>query len=107
MYPSYWQKNRKPRRFGKLEKPLEVDVVVVGGGITGITAAYLLKRNGLRVALLERWRCLDGDTGHTTAHLTQVMDWRLTELVQSVGANATQTAWSAGEAAIDQIEEIV
>ena len=40
--------------FRSLDRDLHVDVAIIGGGITGITAAYLLKRAGKSVALLER-----------------------------------------------------
>ena len=111
MQQSVWQQSGKAShsagKFGKLTENLRVDVVIVGGGVTGITAAYLIKNAGLTVALLERWRCLDGDSGRTTAHLTCVMDWPLGELVDEVGADLAQGAWQAGATAIDQIEEIV
>ena len=73
---SYWTDSAPLPRFPALAKNLEVDVIVVGGGITGITAAYLLKQDGQRVALLERGRLAAVDTGHTTAHLTAVTDLR-------------------------------
>ncbi|PYL62629.1 MAG: hypothetical protein DMF25_11830, partial [Verrucomicrobia bacterium] len=50
-------------------KDFNVDVLVVGAGITGITTAYLLKKTGLNVILIERGRVASMDTGHTTAHL--------------------------------------
>src|SRR5690606_5583065 len=57
-----------------LREKVDIDVVVVGGGITGITAAHLLKQRGLRVALLERHRCGYGQSSRTSAHLTAVPD---------------------------------
>ena len=81
--------------------------MVVGGGITGVTAAYLLKKAGLGVALLERDRCGGVDTGHTTAHVTCVTDVRLHELVKRFGRDHAQAAWDAGRAAMEQIDEIV
>ena len=51
--------------------------MVIGGGITGVTAAYLLKKAGKKVCLLERDRLGYVDTGLTTAHLTYVTDLRL------------------------------
>ncbi len=55
-------------------KEHQYDVLVVGGGVTGITVAYLLKKAGSTVALIERERVASIDTGHTTAHLTYVTD---------------------------------
>lgn len=84
-----------------------MDVAVVGGGITGLTAAYLIAKAGRSVALLERSRCAEIDTGHTTAHLTMVTDVRLAELVHRFGRNHAQAVWDAGLAAISQIDTIV
>ncbi len=40
--------------FDKLEKNLELDVAIVGGGPSGIVAAYYMAKAGLRVALFDR-----------------------------------------------------
>src|SRR5438552_15820084 len=104
---SHWIESADLPQFPKLNKAVIVDVVVVGGGITGITAAYLLKQAGRTVALLERDRCARVDTGHTTAHLTHVTDVRLPRLVKDFGLDHAQAAWDAGRAAIDRIEAIL
>jgi glycine/D-amino acid oxidase-like deaminating enzyme/nitrite reductase/ring-hydroxylating ferredoxin subunit len=83
------------------------DVIVVGGGITGVTAAYLLQRSGRRVALLERHRCLAGDTGHTSAHLSYVTDKPITALVKDIGEDHARAVWDAGRAATLMIGDIV
>src|SRR4030095_8520599 len=78
-----------------------------GGGVTGLCTAYLLATGGKSVALLERARCAQIDTAHTTAHLTMATDTRLRELERRVGRTHAQGAWDAGMAAIAQIETIV
>lgn len=100
---SFWMDSAALPRFPKLAENLTVDVVVVGGGIMGITAAYLLKQAGQTVALLERSRLASVDTGHTTAHLTAVTDLRLQDIAKSFGEEAARGTWDAGAAAIDQI----
>jgi glycine/D-amino acid oxidase-like deaminating enzyme/nitrite reductase/ring-hydroxylating ferredoxin subunit len=99
----YWSTTATLPRFAPLSQDLEVDVVVVGGGLTGVTAAYLLKKEGAKVALLEKGRCTGGDTGRTTAHLTYVTDKRLNELVKTWGCDGAKSFWEAGAAAIDEI----
>lgn len=44
--------------FTKLEKNLTLDVAIVGGGPSGIVAAYYLAKAGVRVALFDRKACL-------------------------------------------------
>jgi glycine/D-amino acid oxidase-like deaminating enzyme/nitrite reductase/ring-hydroxylating ferredoxin subunit len=89
--------------FPSLTTDLQVDAVVVGGGLTGLTTAYLLKQAGKTVALLERDSCGMGDTGCTTAHLTAVTDIRPRQLLDTFGQDHAQAVWDAGQAAIEQI----
>lgn len=104
---SYWMRSARLPRFPSLTRTVEVDVAVVGGGICGITAAYLLKKAGKTVALLEREQLARIDTGHTTAHLTCVTDEALQDLVKYFGRDAARSVWEAGLAAIDQIYSII
>jgi glycine/D-amino acid oxidase-like deaminating enzyme/nitrite reductase/ring-hydroxylating ferredoxin subunit len=103
---SYWTDNTPASRFSALKEDIAVDVLVVGAGITGITATYLLKRAGHNVALVDKDRCLSGDTTYTTAHLTCVTDTPLSTLVENFGRDHAQAAWDAQLAAIDAIDRI-
>jgi glycine/D-amino acid oxidase-like deaminating enzyme/nitrite reductase/ring-hydroxylating ferredoxin subunit len=67
---SLWLARPEDGEFPALEGEVEVDVVVIGGGITGVTVAHFLKREGKTVALLELGRIGQGTTGNTTAKLT-------------------------------------
>ncbi|MGW8630690.1 FAD-dependent oxidoreductase [Streptomyces sp. NPDC055793] len=53
-----------------LAEDLEADVVVIGAGVAGLSAAWELGRAGRRVAVLEAERVAAGVTGHTSAKLT-------------------------------------
>ncbi len=104
---SYWIDTGSLPPFSPPRGDVTVDVVVVGGGLTGITAAYLLKQAGLTVALLERGRCACVDTGNTTAHLTNVTDQRLHHLIHTFGPKAARAVWDAGGAALDRIVDLI
>jgi len=103
---SEWR-DAQPPRYESAAHPDQFDVLIIGGGITGLTAGYLLKRSGKRVAVFERDRLGAGDTGSTTAHLTQVTDTPLTELDRTFGRDGAKLAWQGGEVAIALIESIV
>ncbi len=104
---SYWLETGGIRPFPALNRDISVDILVIGGGITGITTAYLLKQSGFTVALIEREQLAAMDTGHTTAHLTYVTDTSLDTLEKNLGADHAEAVWDAGAAAIDEIEAIV
>src|SRR5262245_47164946 len=99
----YWIDTAPLPQFSRLNRDVECDVVVVGGGITGITAAYLFKQEGKRVVLLERDHCATHETGHTTAHLTHVTDKPLHTLVDDFGADHAGAIWDSLRIAIEQI----
>ncbi len=106
MNESVWDSKVIPR-YSRAAGDKEFDVIVVGGGSTGLSAAYFLKKAGQRVAVLERGRLGHGDVGMTTAHLTAVTDTPLSDLVSSFGEENARRIWDAGEVAIDAIETIV
>src|SRR5438552_4115740 len=87
-----WSIEKTPA-YPRLEHDVHADVLIVGGGIAGVTAAYLLKKAGRSVVLLERERLGAGQTGHTTAHLTYPTDRRLESLMVEYGPEVTRTIW--------------
>ena len=104
---SYWADSSSVSRYAPIDRDLTVDVAVIGAGITGLTAAYLLKRAGRTVAVIDRERCGGVDSGRTTAHVTCVTDLDLPDLVSHFGRDTARAVWDAGLAAIEQIDRIV
>jgi glycine/D-amino acid oxidase-like deaminating enzyme/nitrite reductase/ring-hydroxylating ferredoxin subunit len=94
-------------QFGTLRGVCDVDVAVVGGGITGLTAAYLLKQAGKTVAVLESSRLGFGATGYTTAKLTVGHGLIYSELVESFGVEAARLYARSNQDAIEQVAAIV
>lgn len=58
-----WVDRTDQRRYERLTGEVEADVVVIGAGIVGATAALLLRQQGLRVVLLEALRVAAQVTG--------------------------------------------
>lgn len=69
-HPSYWVESTPETDYPSLTGGTSVDVAVIGAGITGLTAAALLKRAGKTVAVVESKRIVRGATGYTTAKVT-------------------------------------
>lgn len=93
--------------FPKLETDIEVDVTVVGGGIAGITTAYLLSKEGKKVALLEAGKLLSGTTGHTTAKVTAQHHLIYDELIKQEGLEQAKLYYEANEEASKLIKSII
>jgi len=67
---SIWQKSVELPTFPKLNGDISTDVLIIGGGITGILTAYFLKQNGVDCILADKRKICQGTTGHTTAKIT-------------------------------------
>src|SRR5688500_5177730 len=91
----------------ELDRDLKVDVAVVGGGITGITAALLLRRGGASVAVLERGAVGAGATGFTTAKTSALQETVLTQVRKMHGDDGVRDYAQANLAAIDVMEGLV
>lgn len=104
---SYWPNSVELITFPKCTQSLDVDVVVVGGGITGITTTYLLNQHGIKVALLESDKLLRGTTGHTTAKITVQHDLIYKELIDTLGEEKTKLYYEANNEALNFIQNTV
>lgn len=104
---SYWIASTPETNYPKLDSDVKVDVAIVGGGITGITAAWLLKKEGLKVAIIEADRIIQGTTGHTTAKLTSQHDLIYYDIKKNMGVEKAHQYAEANESAIKLVENII
>lgn len=93
--------------FDTLKENTETDVVIVGGGIAGLSVAYCLLQTGKRVVLVEDGNIGSGESGHTTAHLTNALDDRYYHLLKLYGKDDTRLIAESHTQAIALIEKIV
>ncbi|MDK8180294.1 FAD-dependent oxidoreductase [Paenibacillus sp. UMB4589-SE434] len=104
---SYWLESVSIDSFPKLTGDIEAEVVVVGGGISGITSAYLLAKEGLNVVLLEAGYLFNGTTGHTTAKITAQHDLIYDELIQNFGKEKAQLYYKSNDEALQFIKQTI
>lgn len=95
---SYWLTSAPPPGAEPAPPLNDVDVAVVGGGIAGITTAYLLKQTGRTVGLVEANQVLSGVTGHTTAKATAQHGLIYAHLEKHFGPE-TAAVYGAGQSA--------
>lgn len=93
--------------YPKLKGDTRVDVVVVGGGIAGLSAAYILKKAGQTVAVLEKNYIGSGTSGHTTGKVTSQHNIIYHQLVRLHGQKAARIYGQDNQNAIEQIEHII
>jgi glycine/D-amino acid oxidase-like deaminating enzyme/nitrite reductase/ring-hydroxylating ferredoxin subunit len=90
----------------RLERDLEVDVIVIGSGIAGLSTAYELCTRGRAVAVVDRGSIARGMTARTTAHLASALDDYYHRLIETRGKEQAGLVYRAQAAAIDRIESI-
>ncbi|WP_152379510.1 FAD-dependent oxidoreductase [Paenibacillus brasilensis] len=104
---SYWLASTDIPGFPKLNGDIQVDVAIVGAGITGITTAYLLSKKGLKVAVVDAGRMLHGTTGHTTAKITAQHDLIYSEFLSHFGKEKARLYYEANRDALQFIKQTV
>lgn len=104
---SLWRDSYADSIYPALEEDIEVDVAIVGGGITGLTSAYLLKEAGLRVAVIEKRTVGSGTTGRTTGKVTSQHNLIYADLYKRHGQKNTRLYGQANQAAVAEVKRII
>ena len=81
------------------------DVLIVGGGITGLATGLLLQQSGKKCLIAEAKNIGFGTTGGTTAHLNTVLDSSYAEIERNFGENAAALVCSSALQAIELVEK--
>ncbi len=104
---SMWFEHIHRPQFPSLNKDIATDVCIVGAGIAGLTTAYQLINEGKRVIVIDDGRICSGETGRTSAHLTNVLDYRYMDIERAHGRQAAQFTAASHTAAINYIEAVI
>lgn len=71
---SIWKYNIRKRALNKLDKNITTDVLIIGGGISGLTTAYFLRNSKYKVTLIDKDICGHGVSANTTGKITFMQD---------------------------------
>lgn len=102
---SFWVDSTPDTNYSKIKPGLKVDVVVVGGGVAGINTAYMLKRSGKKVALIEADRIVKDVTAATTAKISSHTIY--TMQIANIGKEKTKMYARANMDAVETVAEMV
>lgn len=104
---SFWLKDGAEPLYPQLQDDIKVDVVIVGGGIAGLTIARTLKQAGFTVAVLERRTIGGGTTSGTTGKVTSQHGIAYVELIKQFGQDKMQLYADVYSQAMRDIEELI
>ena len=85
------------------DRPHTCDVAIIGGGLTGVTAALHLAEHGYDVVLLEAETIGSGGSGRNGGHLCQGWPNDFHHISHQLSAHDADLAWAAGMAAVDMV----
>lgn len=103
---SLWKRTTDVFRSSTSLAESKIDVAIIGGGITGLVAAIELQRAGRSVVIFDKSEVAGGESGNTTAHLTEAIDARYHTLRKNFGRDGAQLSASASRDAIRRIESL-
>jgi glycine/D-amino acid oxidase-like deaminating enzyme/nitrite reductase/ring-hydroxylating ferredoxin subunit len=101
---SVWRRATPPTGYGLLQGDVNADVLIIGGGITGVTLALLLAQQGRSVVLLEADTIGCGSTGNSTGNLYETLSQGLHSIASRWDRDVARLAVVQRRAAVDFIE---
>lgn len=107
MKKSIWQKDVGQLKFEKLNKNMSTDVLIIGGGITGLTTAYNFMDKKYDVILLEADEFLTGATCKSTGKLTYLQDLKYQDIYNVYDFETVKLYYEAQKDGIRIVKKII
>ncbi len=103
---SIWSDSVEFPTFEQLKKDIKTDVLIIGGGITGILCAYMLEQAGVDYVLVEADRLCSGITKNTTAKISIQHGLIYHKLVKRFGVEKARMYLDANVAALQEYRKL-
>lgn len=107
MKKSFWLDCTNKKNFPKLQRNEHTEILIIGGGITGILLAYHLQNYFDNIILLEQNKLYHGTTGHTTAKVTAQHGYLYYDLINMHNTKIAKEYYEANQKAVDYLKELV
>jgi len=104
---SYWNKTAEKTMYPALDHNIETDILIIGGGITGVTCAYCLAQRGLGSVLIEAADLCGGTTGNTTGKVTIQHGIIYSNIAKKYGDEAAALYAESQSGALNFVRELV
>ena len=106
MNKSVWQNSMNSPEFPKLKGDIKTDVLIIGGGITGILTAFFLNQKGIDCVLVEKEKICGGTTKNTTGKITSQHGFIYDKILSSYGAENAQKYLKINQKALQKYKEL-
>lgn len=106
MNNSIWLKDVEIPEYKALNGDIKADVLVIGGGITGIITAYCLNKRGINCILVEKNRILNGVTAGTTGKITAQHGLIYSKLLKNEGLSVAEGYLRANLEAVEEYKKL-
>lgn len=103
---SVWLETAKKAKFDEMSGDIRTDVLIVGGGLTGILCAYMLQRAGVDYVLIEAKEICGGITKNTTAKITAGHGLIYDKIIKTYGTDAAKLYYEANAKAIVRYRDL-
>lgn len=103
---SIWTESVEMPHFESLEGEVKTDVLIIGGGITGLLCAYFLKQQGVDYLLAEGRTICSGVTKNTTAKITAQHGLIYADLLKKAGLEKARMYLDANRQALEKYFEL-
>ena len=102
-----WSSTATIKSREALLKDIECDVLVIGGGISGVLTAFYLTQNNINVVLVEASSVCSGQTKNTTAKITSQHGVCYSEIEKKFSSATAVAFANANEKAIDEFDRLI
>lgn len=99
---SLWHYTALCSNFPELKNNIKTDILVIGGGISGLLCAYFLNQDGADVTLVESGKIIGGISGNTTAKITSQHGIIYSDLLSRFGVNKAKLYLEANNSALEE-----